>query len=548
MTTHIDEHYEKIISIFSDVLHFVRDLYDRKALFSSISEELEEIKWQGFPLLIKDIIEELVDKIGDAITYSIAIKFLGPKYPDIAMNLGRELILRINELAEWEYDKAVALIDAAEAFHNINQTDLAIEALNNAMNIIDIIPDRSDRSIALAKAVKILTKLGYLDRAIGLLDSIQYEAKKVDAVFNIIDALQPEMLTNEVMKRLEEKLDSYDIPIYRTKIAAKLAPYNPNNSTKYCTAFLRKIDFERPFSYRDISTIYWCVKALLSTNDERNFEMAQKYYLKLQTQMLRRIEERPILELLINLMQNMIEKRLLTNEITETINKLEQHARSNKTQNSLFILNRIAWLRWNMGDPNNAIATFQNTFLEAIKLPAPLSTYSAIDIEVMLSRIMNEFPDTISEQTILQISNIIMPSESHLVEITLSRDSLKFLKEAFKGKPIGRILDMFIMREKLYQDFSLSDKVKGLIIDFIRKGEPIILHYILKFVHRIPIGEQERTIYLRLLGRAIELLSSGRIKEAEQYTELILDKLERDSFPTFLIIIEFLNEYYTKIM
>ena len=542
-----NEKFGDAMGIFSDILHFLRDIYDRKALFTTISEELEYIKWKGFPLLIRDVVEEMVEKIGDAISYSLAVKLIGIRFPESAENLAKELLLRVDELAEWEYDRVIALLNASQGLMGFEQKKLSHDLLKAALERIGSIPDRSDRSDAIAKAVKLLTIHDELDKAIKFIDEILYEPKKVEAVFNILDNLNNNEIMKNIVTQLEGKLDSYDIPVFRAKLADKLAEISPKTAVKYCENYLKRIDLENVSGLRDITTIYWCISALSKTTG-KYLTNAELYFLRVKPQIMRRVEERPFLEILINAAHIFVEKRTILSEIDKLLEELKSKATETGGQNGLFILNRVAWLKWNRGELDDALMIFRNNFFEAKKLPPPLSAYSAIDINATLAKILNNFPDTIPEQIITQMSQAVSPSERPLLEVTISRDALRFLREKFKGKPIGSIIDKFILKEQIYDSFNLSQKTREVVMEFMERGEPIVLHYILKFVHNIPLDEYERTIYLRLLGKAVELFSRGRLKEAQQYVELILEKLERDGFPTSLILIEFLSEYLIRII
>ncbi|MGQ4890969.1 MAG: hypothetical protein ACP6IP_00595 [Candidatus Njordarchaeia archaeon] len=542
-----NEKFGDAIGIFSDILHFLKDVYDRKALFVTITEELDEIKWKGFPLLVRDVVEEMIEKIGDAITYSIAVKLVGSRFHDVAKEYARELLLRVDELAEWEYDRVVSLLNASRGLYSIKDFEMSKDLLNAALERINSIPDRSDRSDAIAKATKLLTMHDQLDKAISFIDDILYEPKKVEAVFNILDNLPSNRITKGVIDQLENKLDSYDIPIFRAKLADKLAELTPKSSIRYCEGFIKKIDIPNLSSLRDITSVYWCIRAL-TKSDGKYLTNAETYFLKVKPQIMRRVEERPFLEILINLAYIFIEKRTILSEIDKLLKELQQRAVESGGQNGLFILNRVAWLKWNKGELDEALTLYRNNFFDSKKLPPPLSVYGAIDINTTLARILNKFPDTIPDQIITQMSQAVSPSERPILEVTISRDALHFLREHFKGKPIGQLMDRFILKERIYLSFELSKKTKQVIMEFMRRGEPIVLHYILKFIHNIPLDEYERTIYLRLLGKAVELFARGHTVEAEQYIELILDKLERDGFPIFIILIEFLNEYLIRII
>jgi len=542
-----NEQFGDAIGIFSDILHFLRDLYDRKALFLNICEEIDYIKWRGFPLLVKDVVDELVEKIGDAITYSLAIRLIGLRFPDVAENISRELILRIDDLAEWEYDRVISLLIATQGLLNINRVDLSKEALNSAIQRIPTIPDRSDRSDALAKAIKLLAMHGDIDRAMRLLDDILYEPKKVEAVFSILDNLPDNHISKELIESLESKIDSYDIPIFRAKLADRLSTISPKSSSKICDSLVKKIDLATIGSLRDLTAVYWCIIALTKSGDKQLI-LARNYFLRIIPQLLRRVEERPFLELFINILNTFIEKRLLLEEVDRLLDELKVKAKQIGDQNSLFILNRIGYLLWNRGDLEGSLNIFKSNFFEARKLTPPLSVYSCIDIGVTLAKILNKLPDTIPDQIITQMSQVVSPSERPILEITISRDALTFLRENFKGKPLGQLVDQFIMKEQILRSFDVSKKTRDIIIEFMKRGEPIVLHYILKYIYKIPIGESERSIYLRLLGKAVELFSAGRFDESQQYVDLILEKLEREGFPIFISLIEFLSEYLIKII
>ena len=55
--------------------------------------------------------------------------------------------------------------------------------------------------------------------------------------------------------------------------------------------------------------------------------------------------------------------------------------------------------------------------------------------------------------------------------------------------------------------------------------------------------EVERVAILRLLGRAVEMLTNGKTSGAKEYVELIFARLRRQNITLATPILDFLREY-----
>jgi len=233
--------------------------------------------------------------------------------------------------------------------------------------------------------------------------------------------------------------------------------------------------------------------------------------------------------------------------VTDIVNKVVNQVSMEETINKQYILNRLANLNWYLGFRSESIYMFKNNFMEASKLEHPISTYTIMDIGVNALEITNNFPDELDPETVLAVKGTLLPAERQSVELSLSRDHLKFLKEESKGA-IGVFLEKILNKEIIEREMELNRKAKEFILTLVKRGQQIVLHYILKYIYQVPMREHERTNYLNLLGRAVELMTKGFKEEAVPYIELILDKLEREGYPLFTIPIELLHNYILQLM
>jgi len=538
------EHYRAIIEIISDSLYMIRDIYDRKAFLVSASSEIDKVRWQGLPLLLKEPLQEMVNRLGDAMSYAFAIKFLGAYDIELAKSYIRELTLRLDEIAEWEYDKVASLLEASLATHHFGLIDESNNALEMALSLISSIPDRSDRSIALAQAVKVLTIKGRFTEAIGLIDQIYYEPKRIEAVYNVIDNIEAQRLNNQIISALESKLSDFEVPIFRAKLAYKIATLKPNTSKSFCIKLLTKANFDRPLGLREIISYRWCIKTLILVRENNFVDSILERYIDA---LLLRIDEREAIKAIRDLILAYHQMFNSSETLANLINKVVNQVSVEETTNKQYILNRLANLKWYIGLKNDAIYMFKNNFMEANKLEHPISTYTIIDIGVNALEITNNFPSDLDPDTVLAVKGALLPAERQSIEISISREHLKFLKSESIGM-IGVYIEKLLNKETIEKEMTLNKKAKEFILTLIGRGQQIVLHYILKYIYQVPMSEHERTNFLNLIGRAVELMTRGLKDEALPYVELILDKLERLGYPLYAIPIELLHNYILQLM
>ena len=530
------EPHRKILEELVQMLKEIRDPSDRKILLSTTLDMIPKVRWWGLSVILDRLLRDLLREKEDAMVYAFGIIFLSPRYPDRARDLAKELLMKINELSKWDYDRAIALIHACRGALNLNDFELAKTLIQAALRWARNIPDRSDRSDAFSRIVPLLYSMGYRDRAIKLIDEIVYEPKKIDAVLSII---KQDPANESVINILRNKISPEEIPILMAARAKALPIEYSDKIIEICdntVAMLPGTD-----GIKEVSVLITCFSALIRLKRD-GLERALKIYNDLKNSLLTRLSERTYLDLFLELLEIFVENGY-GGKIRGTLDKLLAGVDAREPPDNVFILNRIAPLYAKMGVFSEAARILEKAYTTAINLPRLVSTPALIDACASTMAVLNTFPDDFPEEIVLEFADRIRPAEKALINIYISMENLDFLKKKLRVKNINEAIDNLILKERILEDLKLEDKARAIILSLVERGEGIILHYLLKFIYEIGMPEVERVAILRLLGRAVEMLTNGKTSGAKEYVELIFARLRRQNITLATPILDFLREY-----
>lgn len=530
--------YESVLEIFTRTLQELKSPAERKLFLISASEMIQDIKWWGISIFADRILEDLLKEREEALTLSLVARFSVSKFPERVKEIANELLLRLDELSEWEYDKAVSLINLALALINLNQISEAKRYLDLALKWARAIPDRSDRSIVLSRIVPILFRIGEKEIAITLIDEIVYAPKKIEAIVAIASQLSEQ--DSYMLESLLKKCSEDDRPIILTTFAKAIASSDPDKAYELCQTV--SSHYSKSESIRIVNLMLNCFSALVKTPNKVYREHAQQIYNKLLDILFKRIEERPYMNAFFQLLEVLVENKT-SDKVSTILKRLEELATKKRPPENIFILNKIAYIRAKMGDLDRTVQNISLVLEISQNLEKLIAIPALIDTTTTIFSIMNTFPDNIPEDLVWSFAERIKPIEYVEITARLSRENIEFLRQMYPGRTVSEALNSIIYRERINDNLETERKTLGVIFNLVDRGEYIILHYVLKFIYTVGMSERERISILNMLGRAVEMLTSGKLDEAKNYIELIFARLKRLNLPISPILIEFLREY-----
>ncbi len=530
--------YETVLDVFTRILQELKSPAERKLFLVSASELLPRIKWAGISIFADRILDDLLNEREEALTLSLVARFAVAKFPEKVKEISNELIIRLDELTEWEYDKAVSLINVAIALIELDKITEAKKFIDLALKWARAIPDRSDRSIVLSRIAPLHFRIGEKEIAVQLIDEIVYTPKKIDAIIAISNLLEP--ADEHLLDILLRKCSEDDQIVVLTNWAKSIAKKDPERAFKICQGIQKHIGTSE--SIRIINIMLNCFSALIQMHNGVYRERAQEIYDRLIETLLKRIEDRPYMNAFFQLLEILVENKS-DNRVGDILMKLEDIATRKRPPENIFLLNRIAYIRAKMGELDKTIKNLELVLEISHNLEKLIAIPALIDTATTTFLIMNNFPADFPEELVWDYVERIKPIEYVEVAARLSRENVGFLKKMYPGRTLGEALNSIIYRERVNDNLEVERKTIDVIFNLIDKGEFIILHYVLKYVYSVGMSERERISILNMLGRAVEMLTAGKLGDAKNYIELIFARLKRLNLPLSPILVEFLSEY-----
>ena len=421
---------------------------------------------------------------------------------------------------------------------DLGNIDEARRFLSMALKWARAIPDRSDRSIVLSRLIPIMFIVGEKETAISLIDEIVYSPKKIDAILTIAGLLNAD--DDDIAEVLLSKCPYDERPLVLATWANTFSPQKPDKVYQLCQKALA--DIMESESIRAVNIMLNCFSALIKVKEEAHKNKAQEIYNRLRGILLKRIEERPYMNTFFQLLEILV-KEDSSDKVSEILRKLEDMAVKKRPPENIFILNRIAYIRAKMDDIDSSVKNLNLVLEIAYGIEKLIAIPALIDTATTIFTIMNDFPDTIPDELVWSFAERIKPIEYIEITARLSRENTEFLRYMYPGRNISEALNSIIHRERINDSLELERKTVDTVFYLIDRGEYIILHYVLKYIYSIGMSERERLSILNMLGRAVEMLTMGKINDAKNYVELIFARLRRLNLPITPILVEFLREY-----
>jgi len=523
-----DAVFRNIASIAIDALSKIRDIEYRKILFLEVSNKIKEIKWKGVSVLIERLFDQLLAEEESAIIIACGIRFICKINPEKARRYANELLLRIEDLSPFRWDRAMALIYSADALLELDN-EIAEKMINKAMIEAEAVPDRSDRSDAFAKLIPVLYKLGKRKEIKDVYEKIVYYPRKVEVAISLTMINCDKEILKEILRALDEK----DKLLINSFLARNMLKENPEIAKRMIEEIIEKMksmsipDFEKArilanafyvYNKMDISKVRFILEELKEIIIRHGSE---PHFVALAFEL-------PVI--LLEFGQK--EKALtLTSELVKSLLEISDAREFLILSNAAYCYSRLGEFEKAYEYLNRAYAITQRE-----RFIAPM-----IDICSTSFAIMNEFPESVPISLAEEFADKILGIKRIRLELELTEDNFSFLQAVFKGN-IQQGLNKLLSIARYMLLHNIEEKaIKALFA--ILETDPTILHYIFKYVMSLRIPEGEKGVLFRIIERAIESIYANKLEKTRQFLEIIISRLSRLNIPISPAIMNYVAEY-----
>jgi len=523
-----DAVFRNIASIAIDALSKIRDIEYRKILFLEVSNKIKEIKWKGVSVLIERLFDQLLAEEESAIIIACGIRFICKINPEKARRYANELLLRIEDLSPFRWDRAMALIYSADALLELDN-EIAEKMINKAMIEAEAVPDRSDRSDAFAKLIPVLYKLGKRKEIKDVYEKIVYYPRKVEVAISLTMINCDKEILKEILRALDEK----DKLLINSFLARNMLKENPEIAKRMIEEIIEKMksmsipDFEKAriltnafyvYNKMDISKVRFILEELKEIIIRHGSE---PHFVALAFEL-------PVI--LLEFGQK--EKALtLTSELVKSLLEISDAGEFLILSNAAYCYSRLGEFEKAYEYLNRAYAITQRE-----RFIAPM-----IDICSTSFAIMNEFPENVPISLAEEFADKILGIKRIRLELELTEDNFSFLQAVFKGN-IQQGLNKLLSIARYMLLHNIEEKaIKALFA--ILETDPTILHYIFKYVMSLRIPEGEKGVLFRIIERAIESIYANKLEKTRQFLEIIISRLSRLNIPISPAIMNYVAEY-----
>lgn len=534
------EAYRGILERFIRLYNQLENVADKKLFISQFVEQTEKIKWKGLSRIVEKIGEDILSKEQSGLVYATIARILIRDMPNKAFELIKELDSNAEVLFEWSFDAALAYGLIAEAFLDIDDREKSLFYLNKGIEYALKIPDRSDRSIALARLMPLIFTFYGLQESLEYLKKITYEIKRVDAIVRIIHTstkLDIKVDLKSLLPFVPREKQTYIISEWTkgiSKYSIEMALDVANGFLRHAMSNLNNIDNLRALT--NFLEIY------LLSNDGSFDSNAKKLIQTIKQSILTNIYKREFLAVLFDLIETLLkfEKKEETNNL---LSEIKMHLSHDDPSIEIFVFNKLArvYAKYKYFDDVNLYLESGYQTLETVdvvvRTPLLVDTLSATLYAI------NEFPDFVPENLAKEYAEKIRPAEIAEVKIRIFRDNLAYLKERY-GDKIDDAINEIIQMDRLLNLKELELRARDILMGLLDKRDgSFILNYILKYSYEANLPEAARLEVLELLGAATSALLKNDPQKAREYVELALREFERRKVPLLPIILRFFQEY-----
>lgn len=533
------ETFEQILDKFVSLYNQLESTADKKLFISQFVETTDAIKWPGLANLVEKISEDILAKEKSGTVLATITRIIAKNSPDYAHTLIKTIDSSPDIMFEWEFDAALSYGLISEALLEMGDRSAAKQYLDKSLNYAIKIPDRSDRSIALARLMTLIYEFYGFEKSLEFLEKITYEVKKSEAIIRIIHSAGKKGDSLDLRKLLSFA-PRQKRPYILSEWAKNIANWDLNKAKELSQQFI-------PFAESDLGVID-NLRAMVNfldifLHDGLSNPNVSNMLSKIKSAILANIHKREFMAVVFDVIDALL-RHNLENEGRKFLSEMRSYIGDKDPASNIFILNRLTkiYAKYKRFDSVNLYLSNSYEVLQGvdivIRTPLLVETLSTTLFAI------NEFPDTVPVDIAAKYADKIRPAEITELKIKLFRDNLAYIKEAYATTTIDDAINEIVFRDRVLNLRELETRAKNILMEIIEKRDgSFILHYVLKYAYEANLPEATRLEILEFIGSSTSALLQKRIDVAKEYLELALKEFERRKVPLLPIVLRFFQEY-----
>ncbi|MCR8432857.1 MAG: hypothetical protein QXH55_00720 [Candidatus Korarchaeota archaeon] len=538
--------YEEILSTFVKLYNQLEDAGKKKLILMQLADELEHIKWAGLLILLEHISEDILSKEESGMTLAILAGILSQNKISKSIELANKIDSKANVLFEWDFDAALAYGILSQAFLRANNKDLAKKYLDKSIEYALKIPDRSDRSIALARILPFIYELYGFNKALEFLQRITYEIKRVEAIVKLVKMAiaKGESIDVKVLLPLASKEKKAYI---LSELFLALANKTKGQTKELAEQILQLVQADTSI----IDHLRALINALhiyLIGGTKIDQPEVSSLCKKIKSSIIQNLYKKEFLSTIPDLIDILL-KFGYRKEVQAFLDDIKVNLQKTDSSSEVFIANRLSRIYAKYGDFDYTSALLSYCLDELSKVDPIIRTPLLIDSASSLLFVINEFPESIPTSLAEKYANELRPTEMIGIEVKIHKDNMAYLTEVYKEIGLDRAINEIIRDFRAINIKQLEESAKEILLNLLEKRDgSFVLNYILKYAYEANIPETIRLQILEYLGVAADALLKHDIARAREYTEFSLREFERRRVGLLPIIIRFIQEYVLAIL
>ena len=535
----MSETFEQILDKFVSLYNQLESIADKKLFISQFVETTDAIKWPGLANLMEKISEDILAKEKSGTVLATIARMIAKNSPDYAHTLIKTIDSSPDIMFEWEFDAALSYGLISEALLEMGDRSAAKQYLDKSLNYAIKIPDRSDRSIALARLMTLIYEFYGFEKSLEFLEKITYEVKKSEAIIRIIHSAGKKGDRLDLRKLLSFA-PRQKRPYILSELAKNIANWDLDRAKELSQQFI-------PFAESDLGVID-NLRAMVNfldifLHDGLSNPNVSNMLSKIKSAILANIHKREFMAVVFDVIDTLL-RHNFENEGRKFLSEMRSYIGDEDPASNIFILNRLTkiYAKYKRFDFVNLYLSNSYEVLQGvdivIRTPLLVETLSTTLFAI------NEFPDTVPVDIAAKYADKIRPAEITELKIKLFRDNLAYIKEAYATTTIDNAINEIVFRDRVLNLRELETRAKNILMEIIEKRDgSFILHYVLKYAYEANLPEATRLEILEFIGSSTSALLQKRIDVAKEYLELALKEFERRKVPLLPIVLRFFQEY-----
>ena len=531
--------FEQILNKFVSLYNQLESTADKKLCLSQFVELIETIKWNGLAKIVEKISEDILAKEKSGTVLATIARIVAKNSPETALNLIKTIDSSPDVMFEWEFDAALAYGLLAEAFLELDDRSKAKEYLDKSIEYALKIPDRSDRSIALARLMPLIYDFYGFEKSLEYISRITYEVKKSEAIVKLITSAG-QRGDNIDFRKLLSLAPREKRPYILSILAKTIAHMDINRAKELTQQFI-------PFAESDVNSID-NLRALVNFLDIYLYNGLDKntagtLFSKIKSAILANIHKREFMSLVFDVVDTLL-RHNYKNEGQKLLSEMRTYIGDKDPASNVFMYNRLTRIYSKYGYFDDANLFLSNCYEVLQGIDIVVRTPLLVETISTTLFVINEFPDQVPIQLAEKYADQIRPAEIAEVKIKLFRDNLAYLKETYTSISLDDAINEIILIDRMLNLRELEKRAKEILMSIIEKRDgSFVLHYVLKYAYEANLPEATRLEVLEFLGSATTALLQRRIDTAKEYLELALREFERRKVPLLPIVLRFFQEY-----